>query len=184
MRRSPVGKSILRLGLRRAIRVPSYSFSDVLRHTGATRNQLIRWTDLGVINAASGGGLGTGHHRRFSLINLVEVSVATELAAFRIATPKLRQFLMVVPLAVNYRCARLWFGADGRLNSMSNGGGDDPFVKKVKGLFGIALEEILHEIERNTGETFPKGERLADNDKSLLEFHEEFAKIQPRKRRR
>ena len=162
--------------------MPDYSFADVLQHTGVTGSQLKRWTDISVIVAASGEGLGTGHHRSFSLLNLVEVAVAKELAAFRIATPKLRELMDVIPLAVEWGLARLWVNAEGVLNSM---GGGDPFVKKDRGLFGIALKEILEDIERKTGETFPKSKsKLGDNKESVMRFVRELSAAQRKRRRR
>ncbi len=161
-----------------------YSFADVLKHTGATTSQLKRWTDIGVIEAASGEGLGTGHHRSFSLINLVEVAVAKELAAFRIATPKLRELMNFVPLAVEWRAPRLWVNADGVLVSLGAG---DPFVKKDRGLLGIALVEILNDIERKTGEAFPKpkGNLEGNNEKSVMvQLAREFFAAQRKKDRR
>ena len=166
--------------------MPGYSFADVLKHTEATESQLKRWTDVGVIEAASGKGLGTGHHRRFSLINLVEVAVAEILAGFRIATPKIGELIAVVPVAVKYRFARLWVDRDGNLNSIS-GVGVDPFVKKKRGLVGVQLDEILLDIEQKTGETFPKAKtKITDDDDEsvMLQFARDFAGARRKRLRR
>ena len=116
---------------------------------------MVRWTDVGVIKAAQGEGLGTGHHRQFSLVNLAEVAVAVELAAFRIATPKLRELVQSVEWAVKHRVPRLWIDSSGRLQSLG-GIHMDPFVTKTRGLFGVALVEIVGDLERRTGESFPQ----------------------------
>ena len=159
--------------------MPGYSFADVLKHTGVEQNQLKRWTDVNVIEAASGDGSGTGHHRRFSLVNLVEVAVAKELAAFRIATPKLRELIAVVPLGVEWGLTRLWIDSDGKLSSI---GGGDPFVKKERGLVGIALDAIIKHIERSTGESFPETKELTKT--SASEFSRKFLTLQRKRLRR
>ena len=59
----------------------SYRFADVLTHTGATRSQLIYWTDAELITPDVADTAGTGHHRAFSFRNLIQVKIATLLAA-------------------------------------------------------------------------------------------------------
>ena len=59
----------------------TYRFREVLSLTGASRSQLIHWTDVELI-AAYSETTGTGHHRRFSFRNLVEVRVAVLLAGY------------------------------------------------------------------------------------------------------
>ena len=59
----------------------TYRFREVLTLTGTTRSQLIHWTDVELI-AAYGETTGTGHHRRFSFRNLVELRVAVLLAGY------------------------------------------------------------------------------------------------------
>ncbi|MCH7749830.1 MAG: hypothetical protein IH939_17240 [Acidobacteria bacterium] len=153
-----------------------YSFSDVLKFTGATRNQLVRWTDIRVIEAAQGSGLGTGHRRSFSLMNLAEVLVAKELAAFRVATPKLRELLVDVPAFVKARVARVWLDADGSIRAYGDGGDPTDVQPQYPVLLMIGMRAIVEQLEAKTGETFPKG-----SSTNLAEF---VAAIQRRQLRR
>src|SRR5215510_3346543 len=57
-----------------------YRFADVLTHTGATRSQLIYWTNEELITPDVEDTAGTGYHRAFSFRNLIQVRVATLLA--------------------------------------------------------------------------------------------------------
>ena len=52
----------------------------MLAHTGATRSQLIYWTDAELITPDVTETAGTGHHRAFSFRNLIQVKIATLLA--------------------------------------------------------------------------------------------------------
>ena len=58
-----------------------YRFADVLKHTGATRSQLIYWTHEALITPDIEDTAGTGHHRTFSFRNLVQVRIAALLAS-------------------------------------------------------------------------------------------------------
>ena len=44
-----------------------------MTHTGAPRSQLTHWTNTGLISAGIAEAAGTGHHRVFSLRDLVEI---------------------------------------------------------------------------------------------------------------
>ena len=61
-----------------------YSFSEVLRYTGATRSQLIHWTDTGLIKARGRESTGTGKHRAFDFYNLLDVEILAYLVQFRV----------------------------------------------------------------------------------------------------
>ena len=60
----------------------AYGFGDVLALTGATRSQLIHWTSAKVITARIRDVQGTGHHRVFSLRDVVDVAVAVAMARY------------------------------------------------------------------------------------------------------
>ena len=57
-----------------------YRFRDVLAQTGATRSQLIYWTQVGLLRADVEETVGTGHPRTFSWRNLVQARIAVLLA--------------------------------------------------------------------------------------------------------
>ena len=74
----------------------AYSFRDVLAHTGATRSQLIHWTNVGLVRAEVDETTGTGHHRAFSFANLAQVRVAVLLTGRGVTVPGLKLVLRVV----------------------------------------------------------------------------------------
>lgn len=60
-----------------------YSFSEVLGHSkGTSRSNLIHWTNVNAIKADIQETAGTGHHRRFSLLNIIEVELCARVNAF------------------------------------------------------------------------------------------------------
>ena len=68
----------------------AYSFRDVLKATSASRSQLIHWTNTNLILPDIADTAGTGHARRFSFQNLVEVRIAVVLAGFGLRVDGLR----------------------------------------------------------------------------------------------
>ena len=67
----------------------AYTFGDVLAVTGATRSQLIHWTTTKLITARVRDVQGSGHHRVFSLRDLVDVAVAVALARYGISVKRM-----------------------------------------------------------------------------------------------
>ena len=73
-----------------------FTFSDVLRLTGAQKNQLIHWTAVGLIRASIREGDGPGRHRIFGYRDVVETAVATALARHGVTRPSIRATLTAV----------------------------------------------------------------------------------------
>ena len=73
-----------------------FTFSDVLRLTGAQKNQLIHWTAAGLVRASIREGAGPGRHRIFGYHDVVETAVATELARHGVSLPSIRAALTKV----------------------------------------------------------------------------------------
>lgn len=71
----------------------TYTFSDVLRLTPATRSQVIHLTAKRVIVPDLSDATGTGNRRAFGLLNLVECTVAHEMVEFGIEHYAIAQIL-------------------------------------------------------------------------------------------
>jgi DNA-binding transcriptional MerR regulator len=73
-----------------------YTYSDVVRLSGSTPSNLKWWTNKNLIRADVADTAGTGHHRRFSFLNLVEAAIAFELNQYGISVDGMRQMLDAV----------------------------------------------------------------------------------------
>lgn len=72
---------------------PGYSFADLLVLTDATKSNLTHWTNTGVVKAALEETSGSGHHRRFSALNVIETEVAFVVNKHRVPVETLREAL-------------------------------------------------------------------------------------------
>jgi hypothetical protein len=72
-----------------------YEAREVLEHTGITRNQLVRWTDAGIIQPAWPGD-GKGSRRRYNLRNLIAVVVCDRLARLGVTEMAMRRVVEVL----------------------------------------------------------------------------------------
>jgi hypothetical protein len=77
-------------------RTTSYSQAEAVRFTPATTSNMKWWTSKGIIRADVAEAAGTGHHRRFSLLNLVEAAVAVELNRYYMPVDAIRGALAVL----------------------------------------------------------------------------------------
>jgi hypothetical protein len=69
---------------------PGYGLADVLVLTDATRAMVAHWADLGVVKADLEDTAGSGYHRRFSTLNLIEVQLGSVINRFRVPTDVIR----------------------------------------------------------------------------------------------
>jgi hypothetical protein len=81
------------MGRKRAteLGVPGFSFGDVVQLTSATASNLTHWTNLGIIKAGVEGTGGRGHHRRFSITNIVEIELAATMNRYHVPMPLIAQ---------------------------------------------------------------------------------------------
>ena len=63
-----------------------YTTADLLRLTTATKGELIHWGAIRLIQPDIQDTKGSGHHKRFSALNVVEVEIAAALNKFQIPT--------------------------------------------------------------------------------------------------
>ena len=70
-----------------------FTFGDLVRFTDATKTNLIHWTTIRLIRPDVEDGKGTGHHKRYSVINMVEVQLAAAMNRLHIPTAVMRQGL-------------------------------------------------------------------------------------------
>ena len=142
----------------------AYGFGDVLALTGASRSQLIYWTSAKVITARVRGVQGTGHHRVFSLRDLVDVAVAVALARYGVSAKSIGFVLR--GLARQWRHATrepdtlmfitgdpakpsaFWFGSRREFDAELGGGG---LLTAFTGVM-IDLGELVEALEQATGE--------------------------------
>jgi hypothetical protein len=80
----------------------SYSQADVVRLTGASANNVKWWTHRGVLHADIEESPGTGHHRQFSFVNLVEAAVAAELNRYNLPLDGMRGALAIVRFLISH----------------------------------------------------------------------------------
>ena len=78
----------------------TYRFGAVLAATGATRSQLIHWTNVRLVTPDVTETTGPGHQRVFSFQNLVEVRVAVFLAGYSISVRVMNFILRIVRRAL------------------------------------------------------------------------------------
>ena len=71
----------------------AYSFAEVLTYSAVTRSQAINLTAKRVIVPDLGESAGTGHPRRFSLLNLVEFELGSELVRIGVEHTAINQVL-------------------------------------------------------------------------------------------
>ena len=77
----------------------TFQFGEVLALTDVSRSQLIYWTQKGLITAGVRAAQGTGHHRLFSVRNLLEVKVARALARCGVKVPSIQRVLTAIGTA-------------------------------------------------------------------------------------
>ena len=63
-----------------------FTLKDVCRLVGAQRPQIEYWTRLGLVVPELNAAAGTGKHRVFGLLNLVELAIAAQFNRFGIST--------------------------------------------------------------------------------------------------
>ena len=141
----------------------AFSFGTALRVTGARRNQLTSWLDKGLIKADVAEAGGRGKHRRFSLLNLIQIAAACELAKFRLpgvamsrALPKVRKALKegyrVIVITGDVTNPKSWWFGENR----------DEFVNDLKAgelTFGgsaviVDLDVLIRVVEQKTAVTW------------------------------
>ncbi|CAN5846480.1 hypothetical protein BH24ACI5_BH24ACI5_23090 [soil metagenome] len=59
-----------------------YTLADVVELTSATQNNLIHWTQVGIIQGSAGESAGRGYKRWFSPFNVIEVELAAVINRF------------------------------------------------------------------------------------------------------
>src|SRR3954452_5679526 len=89
----------------------TYRFGDVVRFSGATRNNLIHWTQKRVISPDIRQGGGPGRHALFSFRNIALATIATQLNAFSVPTAIINK--VVLNLAIQDSAA-IWKRAASR----------------------------------------------------------------------
>ena len=91
----------------------SYSSSDLQRVANVSRNAITSWTDAKLITADIADAAGTGKHRRFSYLNLMEAAAARELSSCGVTRHQLARWLPSVRQGVKKRSHFLYCLADG-----------------------------------------------------------------------
>lgn len=87
----------------------AYGFSEVLRLTGATRAQLIHWTDRRLISASVQETTGTGSPRLFSYTDLLLIRSAVELVErFGLPIRKLNWAIQIIGFTLTTDHRILW----------------------------------------------------------------------------
>lgn len=84
-----------------------YSTADILRITTATKAHLIHWGAIKLIPADVQETSGSGHHRRFSALNVLEIEVASALNRLQIPTSLIARGLNYLRL-FHEQCVALW----------------------------------------------------------------------------
>jgi len=93
--------------------VVSLTSSEVQSAAGISRNDLKSLTNAGLIRASIAEGDGTGHYRRFSLVDLTQVGFAVQVKQLGVARPKLvAAWLGAVPKALKTRARFMICRAD------------------------------------------------------------------------
>lgn len=145
-----------------------YAFGDVLAVTGATRSQLIHWTTTKLITARVRDVQGSGHHRVFSLRDLVDVAVAVALAQYGISVK--RMGLIVRGLGRHWRPttraadtllfiagdpadpSAFWFGSRREFTAELH---DPVLLTSCTGVL-VDLGQIVAALEQATGDTLTR----------------------------
>ena len=63
-----------------------YTFGDLLKLTRATKTQLVHWAAVKLIRPDVEEGEGTGHHNRYSTLNVFEAEIAATLTLMKLPT--------------------------------------------------------------------------------------------------
>jgi DNA-binding transcriptional MerR regulator len=65
---------------------PVYTTADLLRLTTATKGNLIHWSAIQLIQPDIEDATGSGHHKRYSALNVIEVDIAAHLSTLKVPT--------------------------------------------------------------------------------------------------
>jgi hypothetical protein len=86
----------------------NYTFSEVLKFTGASRGELKHWTvNLQIIVPTVKRGTGTGNWSRFSFFNLVQVGIAVRMNRFSVPTAHMNAVLAWIEFLERARMCEL-----------------------------------------------------------------------------
>ena len=78
-----------------------------------SRNAITSWTDARIIVADVADAAGTGHHRRFSSLNVIEAAVCREFSSCCVTRHQLARWLPSVRKGVNQHARFLYFIPNG-----------------------------------------------------------------------
>jgi hypothetical protein len=147
----------------------TYEARSALFLTGATRSELVRWTNAGILTAYDGGG-SQGKRRRFDLRNLVTLAVLVKAHALKVNEAGMKQIAAAIDLCSakdlrnQDKPVAVWFGIESEENRYQTDPPQEPKAVILpiawtgdyltSGYCGtiIGLADIVRRLEQATGE--------------------------------